>query len=85
VYGPCDHERKLAFLDWLNNIQMPDEENWPIVGDFNLLRWPEDRNRSSGSANEMLFFNELISSLGIEQIPLHGRRFTWTNKQQPPF
>jgi hypothetical protein len=64
---------------------MPDEENWPIVGDFNLLRWPEDRNRSSGSANEMLFFNELISSLGIEQIPLHGRRFTWINKQQPPF
>jgi hypothetical protein len=22
--------------------------------------------------------------LGIVEIPLHGRRYTWTNKQQPP-
>lgn len=29
-------------------------------------------------------FNDAISSLGIMEIPLHGRKFTWTNKQQPP-
>lgn len=32
----------------------------------------------------MLLFNEAISSLGLVEIPLHGRRFTWTNKQHPP-
>jgi len=30
---------------------------------------------------EMLLFNEAISSLGLVEIPLHGSRFTWTNKQ----
>lgn len=33
---------------------------------------------------DMLMFNHAISSLGLVEIPLHGRRFTWTNKQQPP-
>jgi len=32
----------------------------------------------------MLLFIEAISFLGLEKIPLHGRKFTWTNKQQPP-
>lgn len=32
----------------------------------------------------MFLFNEAISSLGLFEIPLHGKCFTWTNKQQPP-
>lgn len=63
---------------------MPDDQEWLIVGDFNLLRKPEDRNRPGGNASEMLLFNEAISSLGLVEIPLHGRKFTWTNKQHPP-
>ena len=63
---------------------MPDDVDCLIIGDFNLLRKPEDRNRPSGNAGEMLLFNEANSSLGIEEIRLHGRWFTWTNKQQPP-
>ena len=63
---------------------MPDEIQWLIVGDFNLIRKPEDWNRPGGNIREMLIFNNAISSLGIVEIPLHGRRFTWTNKQQPP-
>lgn len=37
-----------------------------------------------GNTNEMLLFNEVISALGIEEIPFHGRKYIWTNKQQPP-
>jgi len=62
---------------------MPDDVDCLIIGDFNLLRKPEDRNRPGGNAGEMLLFNEANSSLGIEEIRLHGRWFTWTNKQQP--
>lgn len=32
----------------------------------------------------MLWFNEAISSLGIVEIPLHSRKYTWTIKQHPP-
>lgn len=32
----------------------------------------------------MFLFNEVISALRLTQLPLHGRKFTWTNKQNPP-
>lgn len=63
---------------------MPDEMDWLIVGDFNLIRKLEDRNRPSGSVGDMMMFSNAISSLGLVEIPLHGRKFTWTNKQTPP-
>jgi len=31
-----------------------------------------------------LLFNKAISKLGLVELPLHGRHFTWTNKQFPP-
>jgi len=42
------------------------------------------RNRPGGDLNEMLLFNEAISSLGLIELPLKGRRFTWSHKQQSP-
>jgi hypothetical protein len=74
----------MDFMSWFENVQMPDEVDWLIVGDFNLYRKPEDRNRPGGSVGDMLLFNNAISSLGLVEIPLHGRKFTWSNKQQPP-
>lgn len=59
---------------------MPDEVYWLMVGDFNLLRRPEDRNGDGADANEMFLFIEVISKLSLIKLPLHGRHFTWTNK-----
>lgn len=84
IYGPCVAEDKATFISWLENIQMPDEVDWLLIGDFNFYRKPEDRNRPGGNVGDMLQFNSAISALGVVEIPLHGRRFTWTNKQQPP-
>lgn len=70
-------------MNWFGNIQMPDDIDWLVVGDFNLYRKPEDRNRPAGNVRDMLLFNNAISSLGVVEIPLHGRKYTWTNKQQP--
>jgi hypothetical protein len=41
---------------------MPTETKWLIVGDFNLLRAPENRNKPGGSVTEMFAFNTAISS-----------------------
>ena len=84
IYAPCTPKGKREFCDWFKNIQMPDEHDWLIVGDFNLMRAPENRNRPGGDVSEMLLFNEAISYLGLIEIPLHGKHFTWSNKQQPP-
>jgi hypothetical protein len=48
VYGPCHADRKAQFLGWFKNIDMPDSMNWIIMGDFNFIRSPFDRNREGG-------------------------------------
>lgn len=63
---------------------MLDDQDWIIVGDFNLMRTLDDRNRPGGDLSEMMLFNEAISALGIIEVPLRGKRFTWSNKQHPP-
>jgi len=32
----------------------------------------------------MLLFNEAMSALGLVELPLYGKKFTWTNKQPSP-
>lgn len=79
IYAPCEPENNPTFLVWFQNIKVPQDCNWMIVGDFNLLRKPEDRNKPGGNVAEMLAFNEAISALGINEIPLQGRKYTWSN------
>ena len=65
IYAPCTAPRKRAFLQWFKNINMPDTLNWLIVGDFNLYRNPDDRNKPAGDHLKMYLFNEAISALGL--------------------
>jgi endonuclease/exonuclease/phosphatase family metal-dependent hydrolase len=51
------------------------------VGDFNLIRHPENTNKPGGDNNLVMAFNEAISKLGVIEIPLSGQEFTWSNKQ----
>lgn len=64
---------------------MSSEIEWLLVGDFNLIRRPENRNREEADATEMFLFNEAINKLDLIELPLHGRQFTWTNKQSPHY
>lgn len=84
VYAPCTYAGKGEFLQWFTNVQMPEDINWLIVGDFNLCRSPVDRNRQGGDLTKMFLFNEAISSLGLIELPLKGCCFTWSNKQSSP-
>ena len=63
---------------------MPDGYPWILVGYFNLMRSLDNRNRPGGDINEMFMFNEAISALGLVELPLTGRKYTRTNKQNPP-
>ena len=63
---------------------MPSDVDWIIMGHFNFIRKPEDRNKPGGDVNEMLMFNEAISELGLIELPLKGRQFSWSNMQDNP-
>jgi hypothetical protein len=55
---------------------MPDESDWLIVGDFNLIRRASDRNRPGGNIQDMLGFKLAISSLGLDELKLYGNKYT---------
>ena len=78
IYGPCTDEGKHSFMDWMKNIGMPEEVDWLLIGDFNLMRSPANRNKPGGDVAQMLMFNEAISALGL------GQQFMWSNKQSEP-
>jgi hypothetical protein len=47
----------------VQGFDMNDEVKWLIVGDFNLIRSPQNRNKPGGNIKEMFAFNEAISKL----------------------
>jgi len=73
VYSPCTPHGKREFLDWFREIEMPEDVDWLVVGDFNLLRKPKDRNREGADLNEIVLFNEAINKLELIELTLHGR------------
>lgn len=48
VYGPCSGLERDLFVSWLYNLQIPSDENWLLLGDFNFIRSPDNRNRPGG-------------------------------------
>jgi hypothetical protein len=80
IYAPCTLGGKAECLNWLHDVVMLDDIDWLLVGDFNLIRRPSDRNKPRGNIQDMLRFNEVISHLGLEELPLQGSHFTWSNK-----
>ncbi|XP_073357829.1 uncharacterized protein [Aegilops tauschii subsp. strangulata] len=90
-YGPyltsMDHasyRKRSEFLEWFRDFHVTNCPNWLVTGDFNYLRYPQDRNRDGGSISDMLAFNEAINHQALVEIPLKGRKFTWSNMQDAP-
>ena len=74
--GPCQGVERDVFVNWLYDLDIQDESNWMIMGDFNFYRSLLDRNKPGGNLNDVFIFNEIISNLGLQEIPLKGRKFT---------
>ena len=54
IYGPCQDDRRQEFIQWFQDIDMPIETKWMIMGDFNYIRYPQNRNIQGGSISDML-------------------------------
>uniref|UniRef100_A0A8R7P055 Endonuclease/exonuclease/phosphatase domain-containing protein n=1 Tax=Triticum urartu TaxID=4572 RepID=A0A8R7P055_TRIUA len=68
----------------LYNLNIQTDDNWLIIGDFNFIRSTENRNMTGGDINDIFIFNEIIGHLGLLELPLKGRSFTWSNMQDSP-
>ena len=84
IYGPCQLDKRIEFLNRFQDIDMPCETKWIIMGDFNYIRYPSNRNREGGNFNDMMNFNDAINRLALIEIPLKGKNYTWSNMQDAP-
>lgn len=84
VYGPCARPQCDLFVQWLRDLHISPVENWLILGDFNFYRSVDNRNKPGANMNDILIFNDIISHLGLLELPLKGTSFTWSNMQDNP-
>ena len=84
VYGPCQGPARDEFVQWLYNLDIRFGQNWLLLGDFNFMRSLENRNLPGGDVNDIFLFNEIIGHLGLVELPIKGRQYTWSNMQTSP-
>ena len=56
LYGPCTGPPRDNFVSWLYHLNIPTDENWLLLGDFNFIRSLDNRNRPGGGEMSMTFF-----------------------------
>jgi hypothetical protein len=79
IYGPASSVDKARFISCLYNFDCSLIDDWLLLGDFNLIRSLENRNKLRGNTNEMWLFNDLIQHLDLVKTAFQGRDFTWSN------
>ncbi|RVW47728.1 Transposon TX1 uncharacterized 149 kDa protein [Vitis vinifera] len=77
VYGPVIGSEKEDFWEELGAIRGLWEDPWCIGGDFNAVRYLEERRNAPRLTADMRRFSEVIGELGLRDIPLAGGPFTW--------
>jgi hypothetical protein len=84
VYIPAHDDRKLDFLEEIQNKIMATEIPIMLGGDFNLVRRIEEKSSRNINVPLMDAFNEMIDNTALREVQRSGSRYTWTNKQIPP-
>jgi hypothetical protein len=55
-----------------------------IGGDFNILRFADEKNKDGGVNRFSDEFNAIIGRFALRELPLSGGFFTWSNNQANP-
>jgi exonuclease III len=82
VYGPQLIEDKVRFLQELVQIGASMSLPWIVNGDFNLVCDPAEKSNGRVNRRMMNKFRHTINSLALQDMPLQGRSFTWSNEQE---
>jgi hypothetical protein len=75
---------KILFLQELQLIRNLCNGPWMIGGDFNLIYRAEDKNNGNLNRAMMGRFRRLLNELNLKELPLLGRKYTWSNERSSP-
>jgi len=84
VYGPQDDDEKILFLQELRNIRALCNGPWLVAGDFNLIYQAADKNNTNLDRAMMGRFRRFLDDTDLKEIPLLGRKYTWSNERRSP-
>ena len=79
IYVPCQGEARTNYTNCLFSLNIPANEDWLLLGYFNYIRSPDNRNKPGRSINDMITFNDFIRMQCPVELPIKGRTFTWSN------
>jgi hypothetical protein len=81
IYGPCAGDTREIFVQWMVNLEIPDDELWLLAGDLTSTDQKKTEIGRVGTYR-ICTFNNFINSHGLAEIPISGRAFTWSNMQE---
>jgi exonuclease III len=84
IYAPSDHDLTQDFVTEMISLSNVVYGPWLILGDFNLIRVPADKNNNNFNRALADAFNAMIHAMALFELPLLDRLYTWTNGQEWP-
>lgn len=84
VYGPQQDAQKIEFITELQEIKQLVMSPWLLIGDFNLIYKTSDKNNSRLNRSMMQRFKGTLDRSELKELPLSGRKFTWTQECDNP-
>jgi len=84
IYGPHLDAEKPAFLEELREVRSHCSGPWMLAGDFNMIYSAEDKNNDNVNRALMGRFRRFVNDMELKEIPLLGRRYTWSNERASP-
>lgn len=84
VYGPQEDDLKLQFLQELREVRALCVGPWLLAGDFNMIYQAADKNNANLNRVLMGRFQRFLDDSNVKELPLHGRKFTWSNERSSP-
>ena len=70
IYGPTMKRFREFFWEELGAIRGLWNDPWCIGGDFNMIRFPDERRRGGRVSPSMRRFSEVINDLDLRDLPL---------------
>ncbi|KAJ0811025.1 putative RNA-directed DNA polymerase [Helianthus annuus] len=77
VYAPNVGMERRNLWDRLLSVTNNIQGMYLLIGDFNEVRVPEDRMNSIFDSNNAMYFNNFISTAGLLEYPMSGRKYTF--------
>ena len=80
VYAPCGLEEKNRLWEDLLQLKIKFTGSWCFAGDFNTVRFADERKGYVSNGVGVKEFNEFVHNGELLDILLHDKKYTWYGK-----